>query len=154
MPHLIELLKSSDFDVMKEAAWAISNATSGGTAEQIRYLVNLQVIEPMCSLLTCSDTRIVLVALEGLENILKVGEKDARQTGINTYSLMLVECGGLDLIEELQNHQNIEIYEKAINILEMYFAAEEMSDEEDEEGEEDLSHSCFSGLPFSLAPVS
>lgn len=40
----------------------------------------------MCGLLSCADTRIVLVALEGLENILKVGEKDARQTGINMYA--------------------------------------------------------------------
>eukprot|EP01127_Copromyxa_protea_P023002 TRINITY_DN84_c0_g1_i1.p1 TRINITY_DN84_c0_g1~~TRINITY_DN84_c0_g1_i1.p1 ORF type:complete len:318 (-),score=38.94 TRINITY_DN84_c0_g1_i1:26-979(-) len=155
MPHLIELLKTSDFDVMKEAAWAISNATSGGNAEQIRYLVNLQVIEPMCGLLSCNDTRIVLVALEGLENILKVGEKDARQTGINMYTVMLEECGGLDIIEELQSHQNIEIYEKAVNILEMYFAAEENSEDDDSNDEEEYND-CFvppSVPQFGVNPI-
>lgn len=30
-------------------------------------------IKPLCDLLSCSDARIVTVALEGLENILKVG---------------------------------------------------------------------------------
>lgn len=34
---LIHLLSSSEFDVRKEAAWAISNATSGGTHVQIKY---------------------------------------------------------------------------------------------------------------------
>lgn len=57
----------------QEAAWALSNATSGGTQEQIKYLVNIGCIKPLCDLLPCSDVRIVTVALEGLENILKVG---------------------------------------------------------------------------------
>ena len=52
---------------------AISNATSGGTADQIKYLVSQGGIKPLCDLLSCSDARIVTVALEGLENILKVG---------------------------------------------------------------------------------
>jgi hypothetical protein len=32
-------------------------------------------IKPLCDLLAVSDVRIVTVALEGLENILKVGER-------------------------------------------------------------------------------
>ena len=39
---------------------------------QIKYLVANNCIKPLCDLLTCSDVRIVTVALEGLENILKV----------------------------------------------------------------------------------
>ena len=54
----------ADFDVKKEAAWAISNATSGGTPEQIRYLVTQQCIRPLCDLLTVQDSRIINVALE------------------------------------------------------------------------------------------
>ena len=30
-PKLIALLQTSEFDIQKEAAWAVSNATSGGT---------------------------------------------------------------------------------------------------------------------------
>ena len=64
---------------MQEAAWALSNATSGGTADQIKYLVSINCIRPLCDLLTCSDVRIVTVALEGLENILKVRGKSQMQ---------------------------------------------------------------------------
>lgn len=33
---LVQLLLSAEFEIKKEAAWAISNATSGGTHEQIK----------------------------------------------------------------------------------------------------------------------
>jgi len=125
IPRLVTLLKNSDFDIKKEAAWALSNATSCGSPEQIRYLVDCHIIEPMCDLLANSDSRIVLVGLEALENILKIGEKDAKETGINEYSNIIEECRGLDKLELLQNHQNQDIYEKSVNLLENYFAAEE-----------------------------
>jgi len=126
VPPLINLLSNAEFDIKKEAAWAISNATSGGTPEQIRYLVSQGCIKPLCDLLTCSDTRIITVALEGLENILRVGEKDAKNgSGANSYAIYIEEADGLSKLEELQNHQNNDIYEKAVKILEVYFAAEE-----------------------------
>lgn len=34
---LVTLLQNAEFDIKKEAAWAISNATSGGTHDQIKY---------------------------------------------------------------------------------------------------------------------
>ncbi len=69
---LVHMLGEAEFDIKKEAAWAISNATSGGRHDQIKYLVGAGAIKPLCDLLTCSDPRIVTVALEGIENILKV----------------------------------------------------------------------------------
>lgn len=56
----------------QEAAWAISNATSGGKPEQIKYLVTEGCIPPLSDLLEVHDAKIITVALEGLENILKV----------------------------------------------------------------------------------
>ncbi len=37
IPPLVQLLQNAEFEIKKEAAWAISNATSGGTHEQIKY---------------------------------------------------------------------------------------------------------------------
>lgn len=34
---LVHLLQNAEFDIKKEAAWAISNATSGGSHDQIQY---------------------------------------------------------------------------------------------------------------------
>lgn len=38
---LVHLLQNAEFDIKKEAAWAISNATSGGSHEQIKYDLSL-----------------------------------------------------------------------------------------------------------------
>jgi len=237
LPPLVQLLSTAEFDIKKESAWAISNATSGGTADQIKYLVHAGCVRPLCDLLTCADVRIVTVALEGLENILKVPSPGARPRrrgasaprggcrarrasaasarrargfrrppsrrrlpqgrlnhgcsaaqallskgltlvpcgpagalectqhaqlatwlpskllcplrgtrhvvraaraqvgeaekelagagGTNPYAQLVDEAEGLDKIEELQNHTNEDIYDKAVNILETFFDVED-----------------------------
>ena len=82
----------------------------------------------MCDLLTVMDAKIVQVALSGLENILRFGENDAKETGTNQYAVQIEECYGLDKIEFLQSHENLEIYQKAFDIIERYFGSEDDAD--------------------------
>lgn len=94
----------------------------------VRYLVSQQCIKPLCDLLLCPDPRIVTVCLEGLENILKVGEaeKNLGNSGdVNLYAQMIDDAEGLEKIENLQSHDNNEIYEKTVKILETYWLEEE-----------------------------
>jgi len=142
IPPLIHLLQNGDFKTRKEACWAISNATSGGLQKpaQIRYLVSSGCIKPLCDLLACPDNKIIQVALDGLENILKVGEmdKEANADGaagepINRFALFIEEVGGMEKIHDCQNNANEEIYMKAYNIIEKYFSDEE-GDAENMEG--------------------
>ncbi|XP_076444463.1 importin subunit alpha-7-like [Babylonia areolata] len=129
-PVLIDILGKAEFKTRKEAAWAITNATSGGSPEQIRFLVDQGCISPLCDLLTVMDSKIVMVALSGLENILRLGEQDAKfHNAVNPYAIMIEECYGLDKIEFLQSHENREIYKKSFEIIERYFN----TDEEDKE---------------------
>jgi hypothetical protein len=155
----------------QEAAWAISNATSGGTEEHVNHLIALnvcsrrllswlliviyrflimlvitmflypflflalfgcssmvsilmfmlyfnfsfplshhshvrQVLEPMCDLLACPDVSVVIVILEGFENILKIGDTATASAaqGENVYADMLEKQGIIESLEELQNH--------------------------------------------------
>ncbi|GJQ68987.1 Kap-alpha1 [Trypoxylus dichotomus] len=119
-------MSKAEFKTRKEAAWAITNATSGGTPDQIRYLVEQNCIGPLCDLLTVMDIKIVQVALNGLENILRLGDQDAKlNSGTNRYAVLVEECYGLDKIEFLQSHENMEIYQKAFDIIEHYFGTEE-----------------------------
>lgn len=126
-PALIEILSRADFKTRKEAAWAITNATSGGTPEQVKALVDLGCIPPLCELLTVMDAKVINVALNGLDNILRVGDILAKQTGqsINPYASVLEECGGLDKIEYLQSHDNQEVYQKAFEIIDKWFGPDE-----------------------------
>ncbi len=141
VPPLINILQNADFKTKKEACWAISNATSGGLQEpsQIRYLVSQGCIKPLCDLLQMMDNKIIQVALDGLDNILKVGEMDKQAQGpggANQYAMFVEEAGGMVTIHNLQQHNNIEIYKKAFNIMDKYFP-------DDEEAEPAVDGSSF-----------
>ena len=43
----------------------------------------------------------------------------------NPYAVIIEEVFGLDKIEFLQSHENMEIYQKAFDIIERYFGTEE-----------------------------
>lgn len=49
------------------------------------------------------DAKILIVAMEGISNILEAGRKNfITETGENLFALQLEMCGGLDRLEELQ----------------------------------------------------
>lgn len=119
LPHIIRNLTKGEFQTQKEAAWAISNLTISGTREQVARLIQEGVISPFCNLLSCKDTQVVQVVLDGINNMLKLAG-----TQVETLANMIEECSGLDKIESLQNHENVEIYKLAYDIIEQYFSEE------------------------------
>lgn len=68
-----------------------------------------------------------MVALEGVENILRVGKIDAQDDPqhINSFADLVEQCKGLDFLEALQQHENEDIYRKAMLILQTYFEQDE-----------------------------
>ena len=78
------------------------------------------------------DNKIIQVALDGLENILKVGDMDkGMNNGTNPYALYIEEAGGMLAIHNLQTHENNEIYKKyvltsfqALNTLSRFYRAQ------------------------------
>lgn len=69
---LSSLYLQGDFKTQKEAVWAVTNLTSGGTIEQIGFLVQCDVVKHLCELLVIRDAKVVLVILDALQNILMV----------------------------------------------------------------------------------
>jgi len=126
MHQLIHLMSSSEFDVKKEAVWAVSNATTWKIPDQIHHLVSLGVIPSLVELLGVEDAKVILVALDALDNILAVGESFIPKTknNKNPYCDIIEEADGLDKLDVLQTHPFTEIYDRAIKILENYFHLE------------------------------
>lgn len=125
IPLIIHHLEKGEFQTQKEAAWAVSNMTISGNKEQVAYLINCGVIPPFCNLLNCKDSQVIQVVLDGIHNILKMSESSESERVCN----LIEECGGLDKIESLQNHENIEIYKIAYEIIENYFS-EDLEEED------------------------
>lgn len=84
-------------------------------------LCQFGAIAPLCNLLEAKEPKTILVVLDGLANILAAAEKMGE---LEKVSLHVEECGGLDRIEALQSHDNVEIYHKSLAILEQYFSTD------------------------------
>ncbi len=78
------MLANSELRVQKEAAWALTNFTSGASTEQVLYLVQCQVMKPFCDLLCSKDPKLIKVLLDGLCNILLV-------------SFVWIKCGSFNV---------------------------------------------------------
>lgn len=119
LPRIIENLSKGDFQTQKEAAWAISNLTISGNKDQVSELIKEGAVPPFCDLLTCKDTQVINVVLDGINNMLRMAGPYAEQI-----ANIIEECEGLAKIEKLQNHENIDIYKLAYEIIEHFFSEE------------------------------
>ncbi|XP_077987798.1 importin subunit alpha-4-like isoform X2 [Glandiceps talaboti] len=144
IPQIIHHLSRGDFQTQKEAAWAISNLTISGNWQQVYYCVEQHVLEPFCNLLIVKDMQVVQVVLDGINNILKMAGENAQ------YIANMIEmCNGLDKIEAAQNHENVEIYKLAYEIIDNYFSTE---DDEDTQVAPEITQQGFQFDPNPTIP--
>ena len=57
------------------------------------------------------------MALEGINYALKAGQMLPITEGENPFVLKIERCGLLDKLEELQQHENTQVYQKVSDIL-------------------------------------
>ncbi|XP_069342163.1 importin subunit alpha-8 isoform X2 [Eulemur rufifrons] len=122
LPPLVALLKNGEFKVQKEAVWTVANFTTGANLDQLIQLVHSGVLEPLVNLLTVPDVKIVLIILDIFAYILQAAEKLSEKENL---CLLIEELGGIDRIEALQLHENYQIGQTALNIIEKHFGEEE-----------------------------
>mmetsp|Transcript_741 Transcript_741/g.2029 ORF Transcript_741/g.2029 Transcript_741/m.2029 type:complete len:391 (+) Transcript_741:307-1479(+) len=131
VPRLLEMVSSEEYDVRKEVAYALCNACCSGSAEVVRWLVELGVIALFLNLLSLPDVQLLLAVLSALEAILRAGTPPGAPLpgNGNPHARLLDEAGGCEVIEALQMHEHTLIFEKAESILETWFGG--VDDDED-----------------------
>ncbi|CAL8090285.1 unnamed protein product [Orchesella dallaii] len=126
-PLLVDVLRTGEFRAQKEAIWAITNITSGGSVDHMIHLCQNGAIPAMCDMLRCKDWRTIVTTLDGLENILKAAQEVNQ---VEKVACAIEESGGLDIIEQLQSHENNTVYTKAYVLIDNFFSDENAVDDE------------------------
>lgn len=107
-----------DWDVQKEAIHALSNAASSteeGSSLVMNHLVKIGLVPTLCERLKCSDVSILMICLDALENLLR----NASLISQNVCELV-EEAGGLDGLEQLQHHENMDVCKKVQKLLNFF----------------------------------
>lgn len=125
---LHKCLKQAEWSVKKEAAWAISNLITSAIPSHIEGFVQCGAIQGLADLLTVADAKITGVALDAIGGILASGEAQ----GHTKFVELVEECGALDKIESLQDHENEDIYKKVVHIMQTYFEVDAIAEEDEE----------------------
>ena len=132
IPSIIKALGEEPCGNQKEAAWAVFNISQGGTAEQIMFLVDNGLIPSLCHLLTLTNDQVLMAALGTTKNIIKLSG-DRQMSVVQD----IRKCGGFQSVQMLEEHDDYNVSDLALQI------QEELSPEEIEEEEEEADPMNF-----------
>lgn len=98
-----------------------------GNPQQIEFLITNGCLRPLIDLLTVSDTKILVLVLDTLDNLLRIGKNQQEQNGLsdNPIAVLVEQNEALPKIEELQENTSEEVYQKAAKLLEAHFEIQE-----------------------------
>ena len=113
--------------VRREAAWVLTNALMKCNMDQLMFMMQYGLLECLCNLLEDTrDAKKLEVAIEGLNNLLKKGKEISSQRRCeNPFISEFESRGGLDKIQDLQKHENTEVYQAALKLLEAHYDLED-----------------------------
>uniref|UniRef100_A0A6S9SZD4 Importin subunit alpha n=1 Tax=Chrysotila carterae TaxID=13221 RepID=A0A6S9SZD4_CHRCT len=133
LPTLIDMIKTEEYEIKKEAAYCIVNVVCNTrSAEVVERVVQLDAIAALCGLLDLPDASLLIAVLDAMESIMRAGSpRGGDAASPNRYAPFVEQCGGFDKLEALQTHPNETVYNKAAQLLEVFFGADD--DEEDAE---------------------
>ena len=120
---LLQLLGgSSDRAVKNEAGHAIANLCANGNEEQLYKMTQEGIIEGLSQAIDTLESDTLLQALNAIEEILFIGNiKDNHNLLANKFE----SVGGKKRLEKLLLHPNVEVYQRAIKILDEFLDSKE-----------------------------
>ena len=125
VPSLVDCLTNGEFRVRKEACFCLRNLVDTCSDSEVEYIVSQGVIPALVDVLSLQDVAILEQALSALHRVLKAAAAAVPVGSPNACAEWIEECGGVDTIEQLQQHENDAVYELALGIVEEFFSEEE-----------------------------
>jgi importin subunit alpha-1 len=128
---VLEQVKNAEWHVRKEAAWIFCNIATAGNAEHVCKIVASRVIPPLVDIMSNDDSRMICVVMDAVNAILKV-EKQFADSGnpaaaLCRFAEQFEEAGGVQRLEELQEHACDDVFEKARDLVDQYFSSSDAS---------------------------
>ena len=122
--HMLSLIKDLKEEIDVDRVRKQGNVVTPAHATRPEF--NTQQIVHLCEELAAKDEKTLVVALEGIADILtKVDESEFEKV-----ASMVDQCGGLDKCARLQHRQNEKISKKAARIMGIICHDEDQTDEE------------------------
>ena len=157
VPRLVELASEEEYEVKKEAAYALfyQCACSSRRARRSSAGSSTCVLLPLLYLLDSPDAHLLLTSLDAIEAMLRAGAAaagaDAPPAAANPIAALVREADGVDYIEALQEHENGEVYQKAAAIVDAFFGGD---DEPEDALVAPAARADGSGFAFGVAAVA
>jgi len=114
-------------EVRREAAWVLANALIKCNLDQLMFMLQYGLLQCFCTLLdNTQDAKNLEVVIEGLNAILTKGKEIASQRGgENPFISEFESRGGLQKVQDLQEHKANEVYQAALKLLENHYDLED-----------------------------
>ena len=128
MANVQEQARVDEWFVRREAAWVISNVANSGKPIDVAAMVEGGVFESIVALLNSKEPKTCRLMLDALGDIFSKGSVLGRLEG---WLLRFEEADGLEAVDDLQSHENSDVYEASTRLAEAYLA----EDDEDDEAE-------------------
>ena len=113
---------SVENSIKEEALWTIANACEEATKEQLLQMFKDGILKGLFGMIDRKEPKILEIILRALERLLEAGKSMEFNAIVEEWQAI----GGMKKIEELQLHENKDIYSMVIRIFENYYQVEEL----------------------------
>jgi len=124
LDRLFKMIEKEDFRISKECTYCLTNICLAGTFDQIAELVERDFVELLSdSIRQNTETKFLIACLEALDAILTEYKRQEELLEISSETILkrLASCGGYDVVEDLQNHQDNEVYSIVSKLIQAHF---------------------------------
>jgi hypothetical protein len=120
--RLLSMFETDVNDVKKEICYVFGNcAVEGDPGTVVQFLLQENIMKYYLNTFVISDCKLIIDALENMHMLLGLAQKVRVAKGANPLIASIVSLDGLKKMEDLQMHEDSEVYEAVVKIIQDFF---------------------------------